>query len=77
MERLTKENIKDMDMVAVIVTDIENNQDKGWFIVRGNNYYLLPFNSIWRRRLYKWSHIKTIKYLSNGVEFKRTLHTGE
>lgn len=71
MEKLTKNNIKNLDLCCVEITDINNQKDKGWLVIKNNDYLLLPLVSKWYRRIYKISHIKSIRVLTNGMEYKR------
>lgn len=71
MEKITKTNLKNLDLCCVEITDINNHKEKGWLVIRDNNYFLLPLESIWYRRIYKISHIKSIRVLTNGLELKR------
>ena len=71
MEKITKTNLKNLDLCCVEITDTNNHKEKGWLVIRDNNYLLLPLESIWNRRIYKISHIKSVRILTNGLELKR------
>ena len=68
--RITNEILKNFNESAVELTDLNNNTRYGWFIIRKNDYLLLPFGTIWNTYSYKVSHIKSIKHLTNNFEVK-------
>ena len=56
---------------AVELTDCDGIVKRGWFVInQQNEYILLPCDDIWGTYTYKASHIKKIKFLTNGYEVK-------
>lgn len=68
--RITKEILKNFDQSAVEVVDCNYSTHRGWFIKINNEYKLFPFDTIWSVYVYKVSHIKSIKHLTNNFEVK-------
>ena len=68
--KITNEILKNFNQCPVEVVDIWNKINRGWLIKIGNEYKLFPFNDIWVVYVYKVSHIKSIKHLTNNFEIK-------
>ena len=62
---------KIIDLQPVDLADIECRVYRGYFVVKDNRYYLLPLTVEFKHYVFKFSQIKSIKYLSNGVIFKK------
>lgn len=69
--KLTKETIKRFHTMAVKVVNVDDVCRTGYFIIEKDRYLLLPLDDIWRAYSYKFSHIKSIMYLTNGCELKK------
>ena len=66
-----REQLENCLYSAVELTDFDNNVKKGWFVKKSaKEYVLLPFDDIWHTYIYHKSHIKKIKFLTNGFEIK-------
>ncbi len=63
--RITNEILKNFNECPVEVVDCSGSTHRGWFIKIGKEYKLFPFDSIWYVCVYKASHIKSIKHLTN------------
>ena len=53
---------------AVELVDSHNRTYQGWLIKEGRFYNLYPLGDIWHIYTYLASHIKTIKFLTNGYK---------
>ena len=73
--KLNKETIRNFDLRAVELIDINNVHYQGYFIVKNERavckYLLLPFNNYFTSYAFSLGHIKSIKHLTNGVELKK------
>lgn len=69
--RITNEVLKNFDQSPVEVVDCNGFAHRGWFIKIDNQYKLFPYDTIWNVYVYKVSHIKSIKHLTNNFEVKR------
>ena len=67
---ITTKTLTNFNQSAVEITDWNNISHKGWFIKIDNEYKLFPFDTIWNVYVYKASHIKSIKHLTNNFEVK-------
>lgn len=69
---ITREKLNNYLYSAVELEDCNNCIKKGWFVPDKikNQYALLPFIDIWHIYVYRISHIKRIKFLTNGYEIK-------
>ena len=68
--KITTKTLTNFNQSAVEITDWNNVSRKGWFIKIDNEYKLFPFDTIWNVYVYKASHIKVIKHLTNNFELK-------
>ena len=68
--RITNEILKNFNQSAVEVVDCNGFAHRGWFIKINNEYKLFPFDDIWSVYVYKVSHIKSIKHLTNNFEIR-------
>lgn len=68
--RITNKILENFNECSVEVVDCNNSTHRGWFIKIGKEYKLFPFDSIWYVCVYKASHIKSIKHLTNDFEVK-------
>lgn len=69
--KLNKETVHNFDLSAVELTDDDNEKWRGHFIIKGNKYYLLPFDNYFKIYQFTLSRIKSIKHLTNNVVIKR------
>lgn len=69
--RITNEILKNFDQCPVEVVDCNGIAHRGWFIKIDGIYKLFPYDSIWCTYVYRVSHIKSIKHLTNDFEVKR------
>ncbi len=69
--KLNKETIKNFIECPVEIIDCNNKVNKGWLIQKDDIYKLLPFDTIWNVYVYKISHIKSIKHLTNNFQLRR------
>lgn len=69
---MNKEKVELALYSVVELTDVEDRKCTGWLVPSENRkeYYILPLNDICSILVFKKSHIKSIKYLSNGVIIK-------
>lgn len=69
---MTRKKLQNCLFQAVELTDCDGITKKGWLIpvYHYKDYCLLPFDDIWHTYIYKVSHIKKIKFLTNGYEIK-------
>lgn len=67
---ITKKKLEKFINTPVELLDIDDEKYSGWFIKSNNTYLLLPFD--WNECVhdYRASHIKAIKFLTNGFEIK-------
>ena len=75
--KITNKTLINFNQSAVEITDWNNVTRKGWFIKIDNEYKLFPFDTIWNVYVYKASHIKLIKHLTNNFEVKNSNRGGE
>jgi len=68
--KITTKTLTNFNQSAVEITNLNNISHKGWFIKIDNEYKLFPFDTIWNVYVYKASHIKSIKHLTNNFELK-------
>ena len=68
--RITNEVLKNFNQCPVEVVDCYNITHRGWFIKIDNQYKLFPYDTIWNVYVYKASHIKSIKHLTNNFDVK-------
>ena len=73
--KLNKETIRNFDLSAVELIDINNVRYQGHFIIKNERtrckYLLLPFNNYFTSYAFSLSHIKSIKHLTNNVAIER------
>lgn len=67
---MNKQKLDDCLYQAVQLTDCDSISKTGWLVIRDKDYLLLPFDDILHVYIYKASHIKTINFLTNGIEIK-------
>ena len=67
---ITKEKLENFLYSAVEIEYTDGMIQKGWFVKRGRDYTLLPFDNIWITYNSKLSAIKRIKFLTNDFEIK-------
>ena len=68
--KITTKTLTNFNQSAVEIIDWNNISHKGWFIKIDNEYKLFPFDTIWNVYVYKASHIKSIKHLTNNFELR-------
>lgn len=68
---ITIKKLECFEKSAVELIDIDGGIYQGWFIKDGNKYELYPFNNFTAIYIFKASHIKSIKHLTNGYEIRR------
>ncbi len=66
--KITDEILKNFNECPVEVVDCKGLAHRGWFIKIDNKYKLFPYNDIWNVYVYKASHIKSIKHLTNNFK---------
>lgn len=67
---LTKKKLENFLDKPVKLVDFEDATFYGWFVKRDNTYLVFPFD--WTHHIYGFraSHIKSIMFLTNGLEVK-------
>lgn len=69
---ITSKKLENFINMPVKLIDCDDRILYGWFIKGTMKYYyvLLPFNDIWNTYSFRASHIKSIKFLTNGYEIR-------
>lgn len=68
---ITREKLENFLGHAVELEDCNKHIVKGWFIkTEPKLYSIFPLDDIWRVYGFRLSHIKRIKFLTNGFEIK-------
>jgi hypothetical protein len=73
VERLTRETIKHFEFCFCELRDNDGELYTGYLVIRDKEYIILPMplHPHYSSFHFKFSHIRSIKFMSNGYEIKK------